>query len=476
MESPDWQARAKQRNPIGYILKKRREGEMSTFKLFFGIGALLLSACTPALCSTSTVSTVTELENALALALTNREDDVINVEPGIYYLYSTLNYQASTNENKALTLQCPGGGAVIDAGSIEEGSMRGLYIKTSGTVSHVTLSGLTIRNARLYNLEGSGAALFAWVMRGSLTLQNCVIRNNTANQFLGSPIDTAGAWLRIDNTPGVLTVRDCVFSNNYATGAAGGLYMSIGGGATGHLFNCLFTSNNAASRGGGAYVNVVGGSVFVENNTFISNWTGNGVSGGGGLSLRVYLDSDSATVRNNIIWGNTSNTGLGSDLHAEDDPDGNSTGSLISVFNNDCGDFDIQDGDHLTQGSNTNTDPLLTSDYHLRAASRCIDTGSNLAWMAGAGDMDGQGRIFNGCADMGIDEATVAGTGVSSPTTTVWDTVVDAKCQIQFCTNLLSGQWQQLGSTATATSRRIILADTNTPDSGRAYSLKWQRP
>ena len=452
---------------------------MRTTCMLCVVGTLLLPAQSSVFAATTTVSTVSQLITALSVAQTNREDDVINVLEGTYYLDSTLTYNAATNENRSLTLQCPDGNAVVDAYYIESGALRGLYITTSGSVAHVTLKGLTIQNGRTTSTDtasGMGAGLFVWLRYGNLSLQNCVVRNNIATELF-NPVNAGGAYLRTDNSPGAITIRDCVFSNNFAKGIGGGAYIIPSYGGTSTIVNTLFVTNSASTQGGGAYIYLITGTLTLDNNTFTSNYTGFG-SGGGGAYIKLFNDDCTVNIRNNILWGNTAGNGIGADVYVEDDGGGNSIGATVNVYNTDINDLDIQDGDHLTQGSNTNSDPLLTSDYHLRAASPCIDAGTNLDWMTGATDLDGQPRVFNDRVDMGIDETTVAGASiiVAGTATSAWNTVVDAKCQLRYSTNLVSGEWQDVGSTATATSRRIELADTNAADTVRVYSLKWLRP
>jgi len=425
--------------------------------------------------ATFSVGTVPQLESALASAKANGEDDVINVAPGTYYLDSTLTYHAPTNENRTLTVQCPDGGAVIDAGTIYIGTMRGLYITTTGTAAHVTLSGLTVQNG-LISSPDMGAGLFIRTRWGNISLSNCVIRNNKATELFNA-VNAAGAYLGVNSAIGCITVRDCLFSNNYAKGIGGGLYMMPAYGTSNSLINNLFVTNSGSTQGGGAYISLAAGTLTLDNNTFTRNWTGVGF-GGGGVYIRLFNDDCTANLRNNILWGNTADNGIGGDLYIEDDSGGNSIGATVNVYCTDINDFDIQDGDHLTQGGNTNADPLLTGDLHLRAASPCIDAGTNLAWMAGATDLDGQPRVFNDRVDMGADETAIAAVNfaVSGTATSVWDAVVDAKCRLQYSTNLLSGEWKDAGNTATATSRRITLIDTNLTDAVRLYSLKWLRP
>lgn len=351
-------------------------------------------ACTGSLsAATFSVSSVPQFENALVAALTNRQDDVLDVDEGTYTLASTLTYIASTGENRSLTIQCTNGNAIIDAGEIQS-TMRGMYLMTSGTVAHVTLIGLTFQNGRIYNPD-MGAGLFVWLRYGNLTIQNCIFRNNKAEQFLQS-VSAAGAFLRQDNTPGALTIRNCVFSNNTAGTTGGGAYVIPSYGGSVALINNLFVTNRASAFGGGAYIYMITGTLTLDNNTFTRNWTDNG-SGGGGAYIRLYYDNCALNVRNSILWGNTADNGIGSDLYVEDDNDGNATGATVNVSYCDINDFDIQVGNHLTQGSNTNADPLLAGGFHLQPASPCIDAGTNL--VAVTNDFDGVPRPLDGNRD-----------------------------------------------------------------------------
>lgn len=424
--------------------------------------------------ATMEVATVTQLQNALSVAASNREDDVISIAEGTYYLESTLSYRIPTNENKSLTLQCRDGEAILDAGTIYIGTMRGLYIVTSGTVAHVKLEGLSIRNGRTQSPE-LGAGAFIYLRAGNLTLERCSVIGNTANELF-NPVDAAGLFLKVDNPPARITLRECVFSNNYSKGTGGGAYITAGYGTTIGLTNNCFVTNFGSTKGGGAYIYVVNGSVTLDNNTFTRNTTGFG-NGGGGAYITLYSDDSIAILRNNIMWGNTADNGIGQDAMFEDDPNGNLACATVTVFNCDFADFDYQLGDHVTLVANTNADPLLTEVFHLRADSPCIDSGTNLAWMAKAVDMDGHPRIFNGRVDMGADETFLGGVrlSVSNIAETVWDTIHDAVCHLEFATNEATPTWQDVGAPATATSRRITLIDPDPADNHRRYQLQWTR-
>ena len=46
----------------------------------------------------------------------------------------------------------------------------------------------------------------------------------------------------------------------------------------------------------------------------------------------------------------------------------------------------------------------LAGDYHLAPGSLCIDAGTNMAWMAGAADLEGNSRIVGDAVDIGCYE------------------------------------------------------------------------
>jgi hypothetical protein len=59
-------------------------------------------------------------------------------------------------------------------------------------------------------------------------------------------------------------------------------------------------------------------------------------------------------------------------------------------------------------GGNITNEPLFVNaaagNYHVQLDSPCIDAGTNLPWMAGATDLDGNPRIVDGRVDIGCYE------------------------------------------------------------------------
>ena len=160
---------------------------------------------------------------------------------------------------------------------------------------------------------------------------------------------------------GASVVRDCIIEGNSSENDGGGVYMGL-------VSNCLVYGNSASGYGGGLYQ-----CDQVTSSTIVSNAAG---SGGGG----TYGSSN----LNCIVYDNTG---------------GNYSGGAFSYS---C-------TTPLASGEgNITNDPQFVSatagDYHKQLGSPCINTGTNMGWMAGAVDLDGNDRLIDGVVDMGCYE------------------------------------------------------------------------
>ena len=187
-------------------------------------------------------------------------------------------------------------------------------------------------------------------------------------------------------------ISNCVFAGNSASYAGGGAYngnlwncrlygnfsQSYGGGAAyGSRYNCLFESNSAY-YGGGCYYG----------NSYNCTIVGNTATNGGG--------SYYGTLYNCIVYFN----------------------AAPSSSNYSSGSFYYSDSAPVPSGTgNTAADPKFVDrsagNYRLLSNSPCVNTGTNLSWMAGALDLDGRRRISRSYqrVDMGAYEYAYSAAG-----------------------------------------------------------------
>lgn len=230
--------------------------------------------------------------------------------------------------------------------------------------------------------DGSGPVVTA---SGAEIMSDAIIAGFT---ITGGNADYGGGIYIKNASP---TVENNIIRNNTAAYFGGGVYID-GGLPT--IRNNVIAGNSAAVFGGGVYV--ASGSPAITNNTIVGNLAT--IFGGGIFNLR-----GSPTIGNNIIAINTAFTSGGIHNHG---------GSLSSDYNNIWGNIP-DDYYNLTPGvHDIHQDPRLDNpsggNYHLLANSPCIDAGDP-ATPAGT-DLDGDSRPVDGnednhaVADIGADE------------------------------------------------------------------------
>ena len=170
-----------------------------------------------------------------------------------------------------------------------------------------------------------------------------------------------------------LTIRDGSVTDVSHNNSGGGVYSAF---SSCMISNCILTANLANHYGGGAW----GGTA--ENCTIVSNyaWRSDGWGSGGGVHNTVVTNS---IVMFNLGWTNTvDNWSGGSQLYTCTTPLPGGAGNIAA-------------------------DPLFMSvgarDFRLNGGP-CVDAGTNLAWMGGASDLDGNARIKRSRVDMGAYE------------------------------------------------------------------------
>lgn len=245
-------------------------------------------------------------------------------------------------------------------------------------------------------LNSGGGGIF--VQGGSPTISHCKIQDNQA---------VSGGGIYIADGP-LTTIDSCTIVDNFATGMDGcSTGCGLGGGiylteytnelADTTIRNCVIAGNRSASSGGG--IRSVSG-LSVINSTITNNKTYQI----GGIYQNSY-DSSPFTVTNSVIWGNIgiydNRQIIGSDdLITYSDVQGSYTGTgnsdLLPQFVN-AGSWD----DNGTPADITD-DIWHDGDYHLLAASPCIDSGTTVG--APTVDIELIARPQGAEVDMGAHE------------------------------------------------------------------------
>jgi len=254
---------------------------------------------------------------------------------------------------------------VIDCqGSRDEphGGLSLRYVRPPGA----TLAGLTISNG--WARWGGGV----YCGSSSLTIADCIFRNNTAEVAGGAVCFEGG---------GALTILRCLIAENCVEdgGEGAGLYADYGRIT---VKRSLFRGNEVGRWGQGGAICCYGGTVEVLHCTILDC-----LGERYGRSEGIYCGYGSdLTVRHSILWG------LGPSIYVYRE------GARATV------NWSLVQGGWEGTG-NLCADPRLTPDGHLRADSPCIDAGQPGSQTGqGEVDVDGEPVPAAGSVDLGADE------------------------------------------------------------------------
>jgi hypothetical protein len=312
---------------------------------------------------TSWATAATNIQDAIFHAVSG---DTVLVTNGIYQ-YGT--YSASGNNRvfvfNNMTVQSVNGPAVttimgyqVPGATNGSTAVRCVYLNDGAT-----LSGFTLTNGATQNSPGSSGGGVYCPSTTNCLVTNCVIIGNAAYNRGG------GTYYG--------TFVNCVLSGNTVTPSSSSA--SGGGAAYGVLINCLLTRNVAGYEGGAAEGCTLINCTVVSNiSSAYSSVTANrSVSGG--------------PFKNSIIYYNF-NTYTNADIGG------------ANAFSNCCVSFPTNG---LTGVNNFTNPPLFANlsagDFHLNAASPCINAGNN-SFITNAIDLDGNPRIVGGIVDIGAYE------------------------------------------------------------------------
>lgn len=259
----------------------------------------------------------------------------------------------------------------------------GIYIEANGCVSNCIIRANSSDFAGTWT---GGGGIF---INSAGTVAHCEIAENETTK------DGAGIYSYYGAAPDGLRIEHCLITSNRITGAmppptqyryGGGIYLR-GEASNVVVRNCLL-AYNSAPYGGGVYMNAR--SNLLINCTIVSN-TAYNTSGAGGAFVAY-----AGQLLNCIVYNNTAPSKPNLSCFG---------GGLTGGVAYSCS-FPVED---MGAGAgNLTNQPLFDASgtFRLQSGSPCINTGTNLEWMADAMDLDGRPRLdrFSRKVDMGAYE------------------------------------------------------------------------
>jgi hypothetical protein len=309
-----------------------------------------------------------------------------------------------------------------------------------------------------------GGGLFADEGSRPVLLRCRLESNNASSGGGGACVD--GATLHLDRC----TVRGNTAAPG-STGAGGGLLFE--NGADGELYSCLVLANQCGSGGGGGALCRTGAAPQFHNATLAANLAVNGPGGG------VAVFAAAPGVTNCIVAYNSSGASC------------DATAAPGWGFNNVCSNgvynYSGWAADPTGTNGNLRVEPRFVDraagDYHLATNSPCVDTGTRLAWMEEALDIDHEFRVQEptpeGLVDLGADEvhkgavalpALDPGSGLYTNSVTVWASCYTRDARVHYT---LDGSVPTTNSPSFPASGGAIELEVDTTVKARAFLAGW---
>jgi CSLREA domain-containing protein len=301
------------------------------------------------------------LREAIAAANANVDNDVIEFS-ALFNSPQTITLAGTelvVGANGSLTINGPGANLLTISGN------NASRILSSSANAVVNINNLRFTAGNGVGAANSGRGGAIYNVGGTMVISNSIITGNTANN--GGGLNNAASTSPSVNAN--LTLNNCIVSNNTSTSSGGGMQNFSTSTVT--INNSLFVGNTSggSTGGGGAQFN---GGIRITNSTFANNNAPGGTGGGfhsngtlGAVLTNVTIVGNTSTsgggginrattnanffIRNSIVAGNNG-VGTSPDIT-------NSTGGIDSEGNNIIGNVGTSTGWEASDLLNTN--PML---------------------------------------------------------------------------------------------------------------------
>ena len=210
---------------------------------------------------------------------------------------TTIDLSKRDLSENATTITCPNDAKVYLIG-----------ITTNPSLT-IVIDGFTLTKGKTAG-EGDGGGIYISNDNGTVTVRNCVIKDNEAS------LNGGGMYVY----SGTVNVINCVFDNNNAGGDGGGMY--INNGANAKIDQCSFTNNKATGANGGTDYKGYGGALKTAGTLTLTNstFTGNSAPCGAednGLGGAVYITDGSPDPNINYCTFVNNTASKGADIYAD---------------------------------------------------------------------------------------------------------------------------------------------------------------
>jgi hypothetical protein len=223
---------------------------------------------------------VITLRDAITIADRSAGPTTITFDPKVFAAAQKIALNGSVlelgNTSEPTAIIGPAAAITVDGGGISGDIQIDLGVA-------VSMTGM--------NFTGGKSSIGGGIQNnGTATLTDCTISGNTAYSGGG-----------ISNYDATATLTDCTVSDNHATGVGGGGGVNDSGGAV-TLTDCTLSDNTTTTgSGGGISVSIRGGSNTESATLINSTVSGNTAARGGG----IYNHYATTTVTDCVISGNT---------------------------------------------------------------------------------------------------------------------------------------------------------------------------